>query len=238
MLHFIVCDDNAVIRENINKVITKLMLPTDVEYRTLFFAQYDKQFAQVVNKKIGRKIYILDVEVGAHSGLDIARKIREKDWESIIIILTAHYELAYDAFKKRLLLMDFISKFDDYQQNLYDTLQLSLKVTDNKKNISFKIGSTIYKINYDDILCIIKDEASRNTIIRTYASDYSTSLSLNDLSGMLGSNFVRTHRACVINKDNVENIDFKKNTIIFKNGSTINLLSKNYKKEVKKYVFN
>ena len=109
MLHFIVCDDNVVIREKINKIITKLMLPTDVEYKTIFFSQYDKQFFQTINKKVGKKIYILDIEVGTYSGIDIARKIRERDWESIIIILTAHYELAYDSFKKRLMLLDFIS---------------------------------------------------------------------------------------------------------------------------------
>ena len=237
MLHFIICDDNAAIRGNVNKVINKLMLPTDIEYKTLEFPQYDKNLAQFIDKKMEKKIYILDVEINAYSGLDIARKIREKDWESIIIILTAHYELAYDAFKNRLLLLDFISKFDNYENNLYESLRLALKVSHVKKQLSFKFNRTSYRIDYDDILYIIKDTAKRNTIIKTFSKEYSVALNLNEISPMLPDTFVKTHRACIINCDNVKTIDFKENTIAFTNNEKITLLSKTYKKEVKKYVF-
>jgi two-component system response regulator AgrA len=237
MLHFVVCDDNVTIRENVNKVITKLMLPTDVEYKTLMFSQYDKSFAQFIDKKVGKKIYILDVEINAYSGLDIARKIREKDWESIIIILTAHYELAYDAFKNRLMLLDFISKFDNYEHNLYDVLKLALKASDVKKQLSVESNRTLYKIDMDDILYIMKDTARRNSIIKTFSKEYSVPLTLSEIMAMLPDNFVQTHRACIINRENVKNIDFKENTITFKNNEQISLLSKTYKKEVKKYVF-
>jgi len=237
MLHFVVCDDNVTIRENVNKVITKLMLPTDVEYKTLMFSQYDKSFAQFIDKKIGKKIYILDVEINAYSGLDIARKIREKDWESIIIILTAHYELAYDAFKNRLMLLDFISKFDSYEHNLYDVLKLALKASDVKKQLSVESNRTLYKIDMDDILYIMKDTARRNSIIKTFSKEYSVPLTLSEIMAMLPDNFVQTHRACIINRENVKNIDFKENTITFNNNEQISLLSKTYKKEVKKYVF-
>jgi two-component system response regulator AgrA len=237
MLHFVVCDDNAVVRENVNKVITKLMLPTDIEYKTMFFSQYDKNFAQFIDNKVGKKIYILDVEVNAHSGLDIARKIREKDWESIIIILTAHYELAYDAFKNRLMLLDFISKFDNYEHNLYDVLRIALKASDIKKQLSFEFNRISYRIDLDDILYIIKDTSKRNTIIKTSSREYSVVLNLSEVTNMLTDNFIQTHRSCIINRDNVKSIDFKENTITFKNGITITLLSKTYKKEVKKYVF-
>lgn len=237
MLNFIVCDDNDVLREKVCKIITKLMLPIDLEYKTICFNNYGKDFASFVNKKIGKKIYILDVEVNSVSGLDMARKIRDKDWESIIIILTAHYELAFEAFKNRLMLLDFISKFDDYQKNLYDVLQVALKVLNNKRQLTFKIGTVIYKVDYDEILYINKEESSRNTVIKTYSDEYSVPQSLNEICKSLDFKFIRTHRACVINKSNVKTIDFKRNSIIFKNGEEINLLSKNYKKEVKNCVF-
>jgi two-component system response regulator AgrA len=219
-------------------VITKLMLPMDIEYKTLFFDKYDKNFANLINKKIGKKIYILDVELNMHSGIDIARKIREKDWGSIIIILTAHYELAYDAFKNRLMLLDFISKFDNYEQNLYDTLKIALKAFNVKKYLNFKFNRISYRIDLADVLYIVKDTAKRNIIIKTFSNEYAVNLNLNQISEMLTEDFVRTHRACIINKENVKNIDFKENTITFSNDEKILLLSKMYKKEVKKYVFN
>jgi spore germination protein KA len=45
------------------------------------------------------------------------------------------------------------------------------------------------------------------------------------------------YRPYAIAKDNVKRINFKDNKIIFKNDEEIDLLSKNYKKEVKNYVF-
>lgn len=237
MLHFVVCDDNNNVREKVSKVITKLMLPTDIEYETVSFFQYDKRFINFLNSNNGNNIYILDIEVNSHSGLDIARKIREKDWNSIIIILTAHYELAYEAFKNRLMLLDFISKFDNYEKNLYDVLQIALKILNKKEQLVFKAGQTIYKIDFNDILYIIKEEGQRNTIIKTFYQKYSISSSLTEVEEKLNGDFLRTHRACIVNKTNVKRIDFKEKFIVFKNDEKINLLSRNYQKEVKKYVF-
>jgi two-component system response regulator AgrA len=237
MLNFIVCDDSTIIRENVNKVITKLMISTDIEYKTLEFNQYDKNFAQFIDKKGEKKIYVLDIEINSYSGLDIARKIREKDWESIIIILTAHYELAYDAFKNRLMLLDFISKFDNYEQNLYEVLKLALRASHIKKQLSFTFNRMSYRLDFDDILYIMKDTPKRNTIVKTFSKEYLVSLNLSEIAAMLPDNFIKTHRACIINRENVKTIDFKENTITFVNNEIISLLSKTYKKEVKKYVF-
>lgn len=238
MINFIICDDNTVVRETVNNVIAKVMLPTDIEYKTFSFSQYDKSFMQLIDKNLGKKIYILDVEVNSQSGLDIARKIRDKDWNCIIIILTAHYELAYDAFKNRLMLLDFISKFDDYEHNLHDVLKLAIKASETKKQLSFEFNRTVYKIDFNDILYIMKDTGRKNSIIKTFTKEYSVALNLNKISLMITENFIQTHRACIINKDNVKTIDFKENTITFINNEKILLLSKTYKKDVKKYVFN
>lgn len=238
MLHFVICDDSLTIREKVNKVITKLMIPSDIEYKTMFFSKYDKDFFRFADKKVGKKIYILDVEVNCQSGLDVARKIREKDWDSIIIILTAHYELAYNAFKNRLMLLDFISKFDDYEQNLFDSLKLALKASNIRKQLSFEFNRVSYKIDLDDILYVIKDTAKRNSIIKTFAKEYITAISLSEVKEMLSDNFIQTHRACIVNKNNIKRIDFKNNVITFNNNEEISLLSKTYKKDVKEHVFN
>ena len=83
MLQFIIFDDNKLIREKVSKVITKLMLPTDIEYQTKEFSQYDKSFSQFIEKR-REKIYILDIEVNSFSGLDVARKIREKTGKALL----------------------------------------------------------------------------------------------------------------------------------------------------------
>ena len=93
---------------------------------------------EVVDDVSGVKIYILDLELPGKSGIDIAREIRKVDWDSIIIILTSHDELELKLLKEKLLILDFISKFDDYENRLSDTLKMVIDKARTKKVISFK----------------------------------------------------------------------------------------------------
>ena len=122
MINFIVCDNEKIINENVKNIITKAMFKTNIEYKTYLFEEYNKDFDNIIKSKIQNKIYILDIEVGKKSGLDIAKKIREKDWDSIILILSAHYEMEFIAYKSKILLLDFISKFDIYDKKMYEII--------------------------------------------------------------------------------------------------------------------
>lgn len=234
MLNFIVGEDERIIRERLNKIITSIMMPLDIEYRTNEFACYNCDFDRLVEQRLGPKIYILDIEMGLKSGLDAARKIREKDWQSIIIILTAHHELIYEALKNRLMILDFISKFDDYENKIKEALKLAIKIIyNNELTFSFVFNRIAYKIPYDDILYIIKNENNRTVLIRTFDDQYKSNLTLKEIKTKLNSSFAQTHRACLVNLFNVKAINFKSLVIIFKNNEECNLFSKNYKKEVR-----
>lgn len=238
ILNFIICDDNKHIVEDIVHIINKVMIPIETEYKTNSFYLYDKNFNKIISDHNTKKIYILDIEVDNVSGLDIAKKIREKDWDSIIIILTAHYELAQEAFKKRLMLLDFISKFDDYKINLEEVIQLGLNALGSKAQLVFTSSKKLNRIDQNDILYITKAPNGRDTLIKVSNEEYQTAISLAKIEKSLNSNFIKTHRACIVNKANVSNVDFKNNIIVFKTGQSINLISDKYKKEVKKSVFN
>ena len=48
-----------------------------------------------LKSKVPFRIYILDIETPSRSGIDVAREIRNKDLESVIIFLTGHDELGH-----------------------------------------------------------------------------------------------------------------------------------------------
>ncbi len=234
MLNFIICDDESTIRKNVLNIVSKIMMPVDMEYKTYEFDSYGQDFEKITKKKMGKRIYILDVEVNKKSGLDAIRMIREKDWESIIIVLTVHYELAYEAFKSRLLLLDFISKFDDYENKLYTSLTLAINISCSTDTLNFVFDRTAHKVVFDDILYISTDDTTRRIVIKTFYEKYRSAMTLTEIEKKLNFNFCRTHRACIVNYQNVKCFDFKNGEIIFKNNEKINFLSKNYKKGVKK----
>jgi len=238
MINFIVCDDEKAITNTIRKLITKIMFKNNIEYKIHVFNGYDENFNKIVKSNIENKIYILDIQVDNKSGLDIASKIRNKDWNSVIVILTSHYELEVLAYKSRILILDFISKFDLYEKKMEDTINLCVSKMIQNDKLVIKINRKIEQIEFSNILYIMYYGDIRKTIIYTYDDEYETSDTLKDIKTHLKGKFIYTHRACIVNIDNVKTIDKKEKLITFINGNTIDLLSRNYLKELNEYIKN
>lgn len=238
MINFIVCDDEVAITDSVKNIITKIMFKNNLEYKIHVFNSYNETFNKIISSDIENKIYILDIKVGKKSGLNIATKIRNKDWNSIIVILTSHYELEYLAYKSRILILDFISKFDLYEKKMEDTINLCISKKVENDKLIVKINRKIEQIEFSNILYIVYDGNIRKTIIYTKSKEYEVNETLKDIKSHLKGKFMYTHRACIVNMNNVKTIDKKNKIITFINGDTIDLLSRNYIKEINEYIKN
>jgi len=117
MLRFITVDDNVEALEKTVLAIRKVMMPYDYDYKINKFTKYDEEFEKIIKDKGDQKVYILDIELPKVSGLEIASEIRENgDWESMIIFVSVHPECKDDIFFSRLMALDFISKFSNYEK--------------------------------------------------------------------------------------------------------------------------
>ena len=229
MINVIICDDNAKDRENAKKIVNNFMKKNKKEYETHIFEDYNKDFYNIIDRKMPSKIYLLDIETPTKSGIDVARAIREKDVDSVIIFLTVHEELGHTILKNDLLFLSFINKFDDYENRLYKSLVKSLDILNKKNAIKIFDGNVIYTINVKDILYITKDSFERKTIIKTDYAEIKVRKTMNEIIGMLDYRFKQTHRACFVNEERIFKIDKSKRIITFDNNDTIDLLSDKYK---------
>lgn len=234
MVNFIVCDDNKAVRTNVVNIIDKLMMKNQLAYKTHVFDEYDESFYKIMKTKNSSKIYVLDIETKNSSGIDIARKIREKDIDSIIIFLTSHDELGYTILKSEFLFLSFICKFDNYEDKLESALKKALKILGKKNIIRFEDQGALYTIPADDILYITRDSIERKCVISTDYAQFKINKTLTEMLEMLDGRFKKSHRACIVNMDRVRVIEHHKRRIIFDNASTTDLLSSNFKKEVGK----
>ena len=232
MINFIVVDDNHEIIKIVENIITKFMMNESIEYKINIFDDYDYKFNKIMNSKMPNKIYILDIETKSASGIGIARQIRKNDIDSVIIFVTAHEELGSVIIKESLMVLTFICKFDDFENKLRNAVDNSLKIVGNKKTIRFNYYNSIYTIPIKDILYITRDSIERKSIIKTDYTIYKVSKPLVELKKLSGGELIQTHRACLVNKKRISKIDKTKRIITFDNGSTIDLLSENYKKEM------
>ncbi len=232
MINFIICDDNLMITKNVSEIIDKVMIKNDLQYEKHIFNNYNKDFLNIIKKPLLNKIYILDIETPAESGINMARKIRKNDIDSVIIFLTSHYELGSVLLEDEIMFLTFISKFNNQEARIISAINKALKMIGHKQAIRFEDRGTVYTIPLKDILYITRDSVDRKTIIKTDYTEFKVNKSFQEIFGMLNNSFVQTYRSCAANKDRISSVNRKNNTIVFDNGLTIDLLSDNYKKEV------
>jgi len=237
MLRFITCDDNTEALEKSVLAITKIMMPYDIDYKINKFTRYNEELEKIIKAPGEQKIYILDVELPKVSGLEIASEIRENgDWESMIIFVSAHPECKDDIFFSRLLALDFISKYFNYEQRLEETLLKVLEIYNLNNMLTFSFDYVTYRIPINKILYIEKQTSNKKCLIVMESGEqFEVVSTLKKLLTKLNSDFYRSHKSCIVNTRKIYKVDYIDNLITFYNDVQTNLLSARNKKGLKQY---
>lgn len=240
MVNFVIYEDEKKYRDQYVSAVLKLMGNERQNYKILEFDHYNDEVKNVLESN-GQNIYILDVEVPGKSGMDLARDIRNRnDWLSPIIVVTTHDNLQKSAFNRRLLAIDFISKFDCFNDNLGRALLDSYVMITAYKSLKIQKDGEFNQIYYNDILYIKKEVDDFDTKI--YLQD-GTHIEIKEAIGRLEDTlkddprFFRTHRSCIVNISKIKNVDLVCGVITFDNGKT-NLLARDRKKAFKEVLWN
>lgn len=237
MLKFVVCEDNTEELEKLCRLVTKVMMNSDMEYKIEKFTEYNKKLEGIINDEFVNKVYILDIELPLTSGLEIASQIRENDSHSPIVFVTAHSECKNDIFYSRLNAIDFISKYNRYQERLEETINYILEKMYQNKTLNFSYNHVYSKIMFKEINYIEKAPLQNKCIIHlTNGDEKYITRSIIKLKEELGPMFYQTHKSCVVNVDNIRRIEYTKYIIYFKNGDKTNLLTPSARKELKERV--
>lgn len=231
MINFVICDDHKEIVKSVCNAIDKVMMKNNLAYKKHTFNDYNKRFLDLIETDLTSRIYILDIEVPSASGIDIARKIRKTDINSIIIFLTSHNELGSVLLQDEIMFLTFICKFNNMEERLSSALNKAIDMLGNKQAVRFEDHNILYTIPLNSILYISKDTINRKTIIVTENNTFNVNKNMYEIVELLDSRFKQAHRSCFINMDKVIKIDKKNNEVLFSNNSKTNLLSDSFKKE-------
>jgi len=235
MINFVIYEDEKKFREKYISIILKLIGGMKVAYRIHEFEKYEQTTIKKIKQITGKKIFILDIEVPGKSGLDLAREIRnDGDWLSPMIIVTTHDHLKNTAFTSKMLMLDFISKFYKCEENLKDTLKLSLNIIENHQSLNFQYNGELIQIPYDNILFIEKNVEDLYSTVVTETERITIKKTISSIEEELKKDprFFRTHRSCIVNIDKVTSVELRECIIHFGNIETP-LLSRDKKSELK-----
>lgn len=237
MIEFIVYDDQKEFCQKTEKAIKKAIEEKSITYSIKTFNSYTKEFEDTINQNMTSKIYILDIDVpNSISGIDVARRIRKKDWNSIIMMVTSHVELGYEALKAQIMLLDFICKQNDCTNTLIKTLKKAVNKVNDKKVMVFECNGITNRVYTDDILYVKRDSIDRKCIIQTTYNQIPVSKNLSEFIEELDSRFYLSHRSCLINTEKIKSVDWKNNIIYFDNNDSTDYLAREKRKGLKEYV--
>lgn len=234
MVNFIICDDNEFFLMEIYKVVNDFCLNKRINFEIHVFKNYDNNFFDIVKQELDNKVYILDIETPSGNGIDVAKKIRNKDLNSFLIFISS-YTAKYinQVVSSDTMFIGYISKRKNYHEELLKKLKKIFKLGFQKNIIRFKDQGIIYTFDMRNIIYIEADSKKRRSIIHTQSGRTEVRLTLKKLMQVLDYRFEYSHRSCIINHEQVFYIDTIVKIIKFKNGTTINLLSDSFIKKIR-----
>jgi len=236
MLNIIIYEDKPLyMQKNINAINTALA-NYDIDYRIYKFDIFNDELNTLIKNKDLDKLYILDVETSDKSGIEVASIIREDDFESVIIFATAYDKYHNDIFYNRLMVLDFVCKYNGYEKRLKEDIIAAVKILYDNKTFVFKYNHVVYRVPYSQINFVEKEPLIKRCIIHTINNDLYIVNSIDRLVKLLGSGFLRTHQSCIVNIDNIKEVDFANNVITFKDNTSTVLLTDKMKGRLKEYV--
>ena len=240
MIRFMLMSSNKKnIEECINK-IDQLLMDNNIHYETHVFTNFDKTFDDFCKNGQGSNVFIIENE-NSMDILSVINKIRNvyKMYASFIIIIDNNNKInRYDILDKYSFMCDLIQT-DNICKRLTSDLKYILNVIyDRKKVLTFNYERALYKIPFKDILYIEKELNGKRCMIICKHKVYTTYKSLIEIEKGLDERFIKSHQSALINYENVKEIDFLNNKILFDYKNECNLLSRNMKKKLKEHVLN
>lgn len=235
LLNFVIYEDEERIRNIYKNIIHNIFASNNNAYRIYEFEKYDETFIESMKKISGKKIFLLDIEVPGKTGIELAREIRKSgDWLSQLILITSHQEFRNNNIMSRILMLDFISKCKDLEKDLKKSIVVAYDILYSDKTVSIKQNGEIYKIRYNEILYIEKTLNDNYITIYTKEDALSMKCSINSFQTFLEGDprFMKIHRSCIVNLNNIKRYDIVNNIVKFENYS-IDLVARNKKKELK-----
>ena len=227
MLDVYVCEDVLEERKIIVNYIESAILMWEYDMKVILATSRAQEVVECIKKSKNIGIYFLDINLEyGKSGLVLAEEIREYDPRGFIVFITAHSEMALMTFQYKVEAMDFILKdqAEHVQRRINECLENANKKYINnrrgeEKTVTVTKGGKKLTLRQDDIIFFETSVNEHKLFVHTFNKSIEFFGKMKDLENQVGEDFVRCHRAYLVNKKNIKEVDYIKKVIIMKNGA-------------------
>ena len=225
-LDIAICDDEKVIREQINELIIKEKPGVYPE----LYETGDKLLS--AGKRFD--MVFLDIQMEGTDGIETARRLREKDEDTILIFITGIREYVFQAFDVAAFHYLLKPVEEDKFCEVFRRAERELEKRKRKRRetVFIRTRNRSFTLEKDSILYV--ESRGKKVEIHTDGENIEAYASMNELEAQLGEGFYRCHRGYLVNMAYVAEYDNE--SITLNNGQYVYLAKEKYGEFVKAYM--
>lgn len=194
MRHIVICDDDKTTRDQLCAYTEQMSNLTGKQFQVTCFASGEELLSQFPPDT---DILLLDIQMGAISGMDAARSLRVRCRNLCVIFITSQVQYALEGYTVHA--FGFLRKpirFGSFRQQMADALtMLSMR---QGCTVTLKTAGETYQLNCNEIYYI---ESSGHTVtiaLQEEKQKYNTDLGLVE-EQLRNHGFCRCHKSLLIN---------------------------------------
>ncbi len=215
MLNFVICDDNLNILERLEKMLNTIFTKNNFSANVAYKSDNTNDILDYIKSDI-IDVILLDINLKSNkNGLDIAEELRKVNKNCYIIFTTGHLEYAMLAYKVKT--FDYLPKPISYDR-LEETIKRLFEDINGVPKKYIKIDSKNTLVDEAEVQYIKRD--GMKLVFHTSARDYDTYSSFNKFQDKLPDNYIRCHKSCIANINQIMDVEPVSGTITFKSGDT------------------
>lgn len=228
MIDVYVCEDVKEQRDVIVKYVEAAFMIHEYDMELRMSTDDPEDIISCLKTSGNTGLYFLDIDLKASkNGIILAKEIREYDPRGFIVFITSHSEMSYITFQYKVEALDFILKDNPYQ--LQDRISECIENVNSKylknargtkKTITMKRGGKRITLEYDDILFFETSVNEHKLVVHTFDKAIEFFGKMKDIEDEVGEDFIRCHRAYLVNKNNIKEVLYAQKTIVMKNEAT------------------
>ncbi len=206
-----ICDDEKIFLDSLEQKIYGTLSKLDCEVIPFSSAE------ALLSSAMDYDLIFLDIEMGELDGMGAAKKIRETDFETPIVFLTSHIEMALEGYEVNA--FRFLKKPVE-EEKLRQTLQDIQLMKASHKGVLIKAGGEEIVVIPSEVLFLESD--NNNVRIITSSGSYTTRLKLSDAIetfNRINDTIRKVHRCSAVNLDHVARLRDKE--AVLDDGSVI-----------------
>ena len=192
-----------------------------------------------------QRLFFIDIQMPEYemNGLELARKLREKNSDDYLVFITSKDDLAYKVFEYQLDVLDYIMKKPKYYLENADMAPLTerlnrifykinqdQKETEQKK-IQLGSGSRKYNIAIEDIIYVQAVKGTHLVEINIACKKIQVRQTLKEIAEQIDmEEFLFVNKSCIVQKRMILSVDKKNRRVNLTGGYQVEIAVREMKK--------